>query len=242
LFDDLSTLLDAGTETPLFDGLTSLLENFAAPAAPAKENKDLLFLLYGMKTFIERGILFKSDSFYNVVSSSSEIVPTSDLDMDIYKHDLWRKGKEFIPGTYYDLRFAVDSESYRIYDAYMRSGGSLSVEDIKGLQISSVAKGFFIETMENSGLEEAISYYKILERPKYASFARSTSIEDLEVVRELLESFVGYRGGLDLEEKCFNFIRASRKMKNDAPACFDGNCLEKNILNGKISIFSREID
>lgn len=199
-------------------------------------------LLEKMKHYIKIGVLFKTDEFYKVVPEEYRIEETCEMQLSFFSHDLQKKGKKLEEGTYQDLIFLIDSTSYRIYKLYMDKKEDLTKEDILGLDIEQMAKDNFISRLEADGVAAAIEYFQILKRPKYHPFARSTKPEELEETRGIITQFVKLKKSYDMEDKMFNFIRASKKKKTDDPACFDGNCLEKNIINGKIAIFGREVE
>ena len=124
--------------------------------------------------------------------------------------------------------------------------------------VADMAKQNFAEKLAESGVMAAAEFFGLIDRPvAYRTVARSTSSELLEAIPQLFVSlkneieFVTLGDGLDAwieydkqlpAHKSFRFLRSTRRLKekND-PACFDGHCLEKNILNGKLGIFSREI-
>lgn len=199
-------------------------------------------LLGEMKAYIKNGVLHKSDQFYNIFPDDFRIEETSDVALSIYAHDLWRKGKKLEKGTYYDLRYAISSERYQIQRCYISKGKNITKDDIYALDIAWVAKEKFVDAMDLYGIEEAVEHFEIMKDMRYWTYARSMDISELERVQCLLSTFATLRSGFDLDAKEFNFIRETKRKKTDDPACFDGSCLERNILNGKISIFSREVD
>lgn len=205
-------------------------------------DESVMALLEKMKEYIKKGILHKSDHFYNVFPDDFTIEETNDVNLSIYANDLRRKGQKLKDGTYYDLRYMISSERYQIQRCYISKGKNITKEDIYALDMVQVAKERFIDAMEHWGIEGAIKHYDIMKETRYWTYARSTDISELEEVQRLITTFATLKSGFDLNTKEFNFIRETQKKKTDDPACFDGSCLERNILNGKISIFSREVD
>lgn len=236
-------------QTTLFDFLAGQERATQEPKLDhvevAKKPKVDPELLLRMKEYIKRGILNKSDEYYNVVPGEFEVLETDDFSLSVYENDLRRKDKKLENGTYYDLRFVINSESYKLYKCYQENGKNTTAEDIYKLDMTQTAKDRFVEYMNDHGIDAAMTHFNIWSRPKCFTFARSTEPKELEKIAELVSEFAEYRqrlGFVDLYEQEFNFMRISKKKKSEDPACFDGSCLERNILNGKISIFSREVE
>ena len=210
-----------------------------------------------MKQLIKSRVLFKSDEYYSdLILDDFRIEETSSLDMAFHAKEMKIKNIEIVEGKqYYDLKFLINSDSYKLWKLYQNKGDNIAPEDIHSLDLPDSVKENFITSLNDLGVEGAMDRYNLRNRAKYRTVARYYDTNVLEEIIEILKAFEQYRGSavglgfrfeemLDADEvKAFYFVRKSRvKIENSDPACFDGNCLERNILNGKIAIFGREVD
>jgi hypothetical protein len=192
-----------------------------------------------LKKFIREYVVLKDDNIFNIVSSSLKVEETREIDMAFLRSHLKDKTIEFKEDeTYYDLVAIVDSDSYKIYNLWNDKGMSMSKDDIYSLNVPAVVKDNFYGEVERNGLKEAIDCFRIMQRPKYKRVACSTDLKQLEVIKDMVIDIADNRADFNYDD--LKFIRETREKKQD-PACFDGNCLEKNIINGKIALFGREV-
>jgi hypothetical protein len=211
-----------------------------------------------LKKYIKNRILFKSDEYYSdLILDDFKIVETRNLEFSFHKKEMERNGIDVNENaTYYDLKFKVNSDSYKLWKLYLDKNGEIIKDDVLSLDIPQIVKDNFTEALDDVGVDGAMKKYNLFNRGMYRTISRYHHVPTLEKIIEILKEFETYRKnavgvGFKFEEmlqaeevKAFYFVRKSRvkkDKKNNDPACFDGNCLEKNILNGNIAIFGREV-
>ena len=155
-----------------------------------QDSDNLDELLIKMKKFIDLGILFPSDYYYNIAYYRKE---------RIYQDN---------QGVYC-LDFAISSDSERLLSAFEKNPAITA--------------------------KEILTKFGIFDRPTYWTYAKSYSIDDINCVKEILIEFASLRDSLNLTDKKFNFMRVNKRTKLEdqtavIPRCFDGLCLESNIM------------
>lgn len=155
-----------------------------------QDSDNLDELLIKMKKFIDLGILFPSDYYYNIAYYRKERIYQDNQGL-------------------YCLDFAISSDSERLLSAFEKNPAITA--------------------------KEILTKFGIFDRPTYWTYAKSDSIDDINCVKELLIEFASLRDSLNLTDKKFNFMRVNKRTKLDdqtavIPRCFDGLCLESNIM------------
>ena len=181
-------------------------------------NKNLDGLLQGIKKFIDLGILFPSDYYYNIAYYRKERIYQDNEGM-------------------YCLDFAISSDSERLLSAFEKNP-AITAKELLGVGIANGAvKTIQRHIDENPQItaKEILTKFGIFDRPTYWTYAKSDSIDDINCVKELLIEFASLRDSLNLTDKKFNFMRVNKRTKLEdqtavIPRCFDGLCLESNIM------------
>jgi len=181
-------------------------------------NKNLDELLQGIKKFIDLGILFPSDYYYNIA---------------YYRKERIYQDKQGM----YCLDFAISSDSERLLSAFEKNP-AITAKELLGVGIANGAvKTIQRHIDENPQItaKEILTKFGIFDRPTYWTYAKSDSIDDINCVKELLIEFASLRDSLNLTDKKFNFMRVNKRTKLEdqtavIPRCFDGLCLESNII------------
>ncbi len=181
-------------------------------------NKNLDELLQGIKKFIDLGILFPSDYYYNIAYYRKERIYQDNQGL-------------------YCLDFAISSDSERLLSAFEKNP-AITAKELLGVGIANGAvKTIQRHLDENPHItaKEILTKFGIFDRPTYWTYAKSDSIDDINCVKELLIEFASLRDSLNLTDKKFNFMRVNKRTKLDdqtavIPRCFDGLCLESNIM------------
>lgn len=155
-----------------------------------QDSDNLDELLIKMKKFIDLGILFPSDYYYNIAYYRKERIYQDNQGL-------------------YCLDFAISSDSERLLSAFEKNPAITA--------------------------KEILTKFGIFDRPTYWTYAKSYSIDDINCVKEILIEFASLRDSLNLTDKKFNFMRVNKRTKLDdqtavIPRCFDGLCLESNIM------------
>lgn len=183
-----------------------------------QDSDNLDELLIKMKKFIDLGILFPSDYYYNIAYYRKE---------RIYQDN---------QGVYC-LDFAISSDSERLLSAFEKNP-AITAKELLGVGIANGAvKTIQRHLDENPHItaKEILTKFGIFDRPTYWTYAKSDSIDDINCVKELLIEFASLRDSLNLTDKKFNFMRVNKRTKLEdqtavIPRCFDGLCLESNIM------------
>jgi hypothetical protein len=197
--------------------------------------------IHTLKTYVKEYKLLKDDALFNLIQDSFKIQKSNEIELSFFKSDLRDKTINYIEDKqYYDLVAIINSDSYKIYQLFNQNKKEITKEDIYRLNVPTIVKENFWNYAERESLSDALEYFRIMERPTYKTVARSTETEELYYMQKVIKSIILNRS--DIDENSLNFIRARRTKKQKDPACFDGNCLEKNIINGKIAIFGREVE
>jgi hypothetical protein len=181
-------------------------------------NKNLDELLQGIKKFIDLGILFPSDYYYNIAYYRKEKIYQDNQGL-------------------YCLDFAISSDSERLLSAFEKNP-AITSKELLGVGIANGAvKTIQRHIDENPQItaKEILTKFGIFDRPTYWTYAKSDSIDDINCVKELLIEFASLRDSLNLTDKRFNFMRVNKRTKLEdqtavIPRCFDGLCLESNIM------------
>ena len=181
-------------------------------------NKNLDELLQGIKKFIDLGILFPSDYYYNIAYYRKEKIYQDNQGL-------------------YCLDFAISSDSERLLSAFEKNP-AITSKELLGVGIANGAvKTIQRHIDENPQItaKEILTKFGIFDRPIYWTYAKSDSIDDINCVKELLIEFASLRDSLNLTDKKFNFMRVNKRTKLEdqtavIPRCFDGLCLESNIM------------
>ncbi len=181
-------------------------------------NKNLDELLQGIKKFIDLGILFPSDYYYNIAYYRKEKIYQDNQGL-------------------YCLDFAISSDSERLLSAFEKNP-AITSKELLGVGIANGAvKTIQRHIDENPQItaKEILTKFGIFDRPTYWTYAKSDSIDDINCVKELLIEFASLRDSLNLTDKKFNFMRVNKRTKLEdqtavIPRCFDGLCLESNIM------------
>lgn len=181
-------------------------------------NKNLDELLQGIKKFIDIGILFPSDYYYNIAYYRKEKIYQDNQGL-------------------YCLDFAISSDSERLLSAFEKNP-AITSKELLGVGIANGAvKTIQRHIDENPQItaKEILTKFGIFDRPTYWTYAKSDSIDDINCVKELLIEFASLRDSLNLTDKKFNFMRVNKRTKLEdqtavIPRCFDGLCLESNIM------------
>lgn len=181
-------------------------------------NKNLDGLLQGIKKFIDLGILFPSDYYYNIAYYRKEKIYQDNQGL-------------------YCLDFAISSDSERLLSAFEKNP-AITSKELLGVGIANGAvKTIQRHIDENLQItaKEILTKFGIFDRPTYWTYAKSDSIDDINCVKELLIEFASLRDSLNLTDKKFNFMRVNKRTKLEdqtavIPRCFDGLCLESNIM------------
>lgn len=181
-------------------------------------NKNLDELLQGIKKFIDLGILFPSDYYYNIAYYRKEKIYQDNQGL-------------------YCLDFAISSDSERLLSAFEKNP-AITSKELLGVGIANGAvKTIQRHIDENPQItaKEILTKFGIFDRPTYWTYAKSDSIDDINCVKELLIEFASLRDSLNLTDKKFNFMRVNKRTKLEdqtavIPRCFDGLCLESNIV------------
>lgn len=181
-------------------------------------NKNLDELLQGIKKFIDLGILFPSDYYYNIAYYRKEKIYQDNQGL-------------------YCLDFAISSDSERLLSAFEKNP-AITSKELLGVGIANGAvKTIQRHIDENPQItaKEILTKFGIFDRPTYWTYAKSDSIDDINCVKELLIEFASLRNSLNLTDKRFNFMRVNKRTKLEdqtavIPRCFDGLCLESNIM------------
>jgi len=184
----------------------------------SQDNKNLDDLLQGIKKFIDLGILFPSDYYYNIAYYRKEKIYQDNQGL-------------------YCLDFAISSDSERLLSAFEKNP-AITSKELLGVGIANGAvKTIQRHIDENPQItaKEILTKFGIFERPTYWTYAKSDSIDDINCVKELLIEFASLRDSLNLTDKKFNFMRVNKRTKLEdqtavIPRCFDGLCLESNIM------------
>ena len=183
-----------------------------------QDNKNLDGLLQGIKKFIDLGILFPSDYYYNIAYYRKEKIYQDNQGL-------------------YCLDFAISSDSERLLSAFEKNP-AITSKELLGVGIANGAvKTIQRHIDENLQItaKEILTKFGIFDRPTYWTYAKSDSIDDINCVKELLIEFASLRDSLNLTDKKFNFMRVNKRTKLEdqtavIPRCFDGLCLESNIM------------
>jgi len=205
-----------------------------------------------LKRYIKNRILFKSDEYYSdLILDDFEITETKDYNLAEHARDMKSKGIEIDKGkTYYDLKFKINSESYKLWTLYQDKDGNITPDDVMALDVPNIVKNNFIETMNDLGVDGAMEKYNLFNRGAYRTVAIYHHVPTLEKIIGVLKEFEVYRRnavgvGFKFEEmteaeevKAFCFVRKTRAKKQTQNS---GNSLEKNIINGSVAIFGREV-
>ena len=184
----------------------------------SQDNKNLDDLLQGIKKFIDLGILFPSDYYYNIAYYRKEKIYQDNQGL-------------------YCLDFAISSDSERLLSAFEKNP-AITSKELLGVGIANGAvKTIQRHIDENPQItaKEILTKFGIFDRPTYWTYAKSDSIDDINCVKELLIEFALLRDSLNLTDKKFNFMRVNKRTKLEdqtavIPRCFDGLCLESNIM------------
>jgi hypothetical protein len=171
-----------------------------------------------MKKFIDLGILFPSDYYYNIAYYRKERIYQDNQGL-------------------YCLDFAISSDSERLLSAFEKNP-AITAKELLGVGIANGAvKTIQRHIDENPQItaKEILTKFGIFDRPTYWTYAKSDSIDDINCVKELLIEFSSLRDSLNLADKKFNFMRVNKRTKLEdqtavIPRCFDGLCLESNIM------------
>ncbi len=137
----------------------------------------------------------------------------------------------------YCLDFAISSDSERLLSAFEKNP-AITAKELLGVGIANGAvKTIQRHIDENPQIttKEILTKFGIFDRPTYWTYAKSDSIDDINCVKELLIEFASLRDSLNLTDKKFNFMRVNKRTKLEdqtavIPRCFDGLCLESNIM------------
>jgi hypothetical protein len=181
-------------------------------------NKNLDELLQGIKKFIDLGILFPSDYYYNIAYYRKEKIYQDNQGL-------------------YCLDFAISSDSERLLSAFEKNP-AITSKELLGVGIANGAVKTiqrYIDENPQITAKEILTKFGIFDRPTYWTYAKSDSIDDINCVKELLIEFASLRDSLNLTDKKFNFMRVNKRTKLEdqtavIPRCFDGLCLESNIM------------
>lgn len=184
------------------------------------DEKELKSILAQMKKYIDDGILIKSDFYYNICYWRPYEIKEKILEKGIY-----------------ELKFASSSDSERIMTAYELNPNIEPLELIN----TGIAKRAqqsirdYINTHSDCSTKQVLEHFRIFEYPHYYARAKSSNSKELEKVAELLIRFAKLRELLTLEETRFSFMREKKRTKLEdqtttIPRCFDGLCLEANMM------------
>jgi hypothetical protein len=182
------------------------------------DKKKLKSILESMKRWINDGTLIKSDFYYNIC--------------------FWRPYKiEKRYSDEYELRFATSSDSERMLTAY-ELNNDIKPLDFLNVGIASGAQRMlklWIEDNPNGSTLDMLNHFRIFEYPHYYTRAKHINKETLEEVAQVLIDFAKLRESLTLTDTKFSFMREHkiRKLEDQSatiPRCFDGLCLEANIM------------
>ena len=186
---------------------------------PISELLSLGEVLEKMKFYINSKIMNPSDFYYNIAH--------------------YREPKIVEKNGLYELRFAISSDSERLLTAYERNS---NIKPIELLGVG-VAKGAlnsiegYIQDCPNASTLDILNYYRIFNYPTYNFVqAQSDSLDEINDVKKLLIEWGKHREHIsDLSETKFSFMRLHKRSKledqtNVIPQCFDGLCLEKNMM------------
>lgn len=181
-------------------------------------NKNLDELLQGIKKFIDLGILFPSDYYYNIAYYRKEKIYQDNQGL-------------------YCLDFAISSDSERLLSAFEKNP-AITSKELLGVGIANGAVKTIqrhIDENQQITAKEILTKFGIFDRPTYWTYAKNDSIDDINCVKELLIEFASLRDSLNLTDKKFNFMRVNKRTKLEdqtavIPRCFDGLCLESNIV------------
>jgi len=183
------------------------------------DEKKLKSILESMKRWINDGTLVKSDFYYNIC--------------------FWRpyKIEKRFSGEEYELRFATSSDSERMLTAY-ELNNDIKPLDFLNVGIASGAQRMiklWIEDNPSATTLDMLDHFRIFNYPTYYTRAKHTSKETLEEVAQVLIDFAKLRESLTLADTKFSFMREHKIGKlgdhsTTIPRCFDGLCLEANIM------------
>jgi hypothetical protein len=182
------------------------------------DEKKLKSILESMKRWINDGTLVKSDFYYNIC--------------------FWRPYRiEKRYSDEYELRFATSSDSERMLTAY-ELNNDIKPSEFLSTGIASGAQKMlkmWIDNNPNGTTLDMLNNFRIFNYPSYYTRAKHTNKEILEEVAQVLIDFAKLRESLTLTDTKFSFMREHKIGKlgdhsETMPRCFDGLCLEANIM------------
>lgn len=202
----------------------NIKERAAAKAAAALVRIEELIgmtldqLLIEVKKYIVAEQLIKTDTYYDIA---------------------WNRGyrieKSIFESGALELNLAYSSESETILKAY-EDNPDIKPIDFLLLDLPEITRGILKNTIEESpklSTLELMKMFRIFEYPHYRTFAYAKTEDELLKIYDIIQKFdkISKAKLIEVNDKKFNFVRATRKKKSreEEPACFDGNCLDKKL-------------
>lgn len=197
--------------------ITQIANNIEVKELDEKELKEILTQ---MKKYIDDETLIKSDFYFNICYWRPYTIKECVLEKGIY-----------------ELKFASVSDSERLLTAY-ELRPIIQPLELLNTGIADGAKTMikrYIEDYPKTSTKQLLEHFRIFEYPHYYTRAKSSNKEELELVADLLIRFAKLRELLNLKETRFSFMREKKRTKledqiNTIPRCFDGLCLEANMM------------
>ena len=195
----------------------------AVSVLSSKKNKELQLdkTLKQLKQYIKDGVINPSDTYFNIA---------------YHREPKIKKSNDGV----YQLCFAQASDSERLLSAY-EANPNIKPMDLLGVGVpQSVIERLHMHIQSNPDdtVEDIFDYFRIWNYPTYNwVHAQSESMDIINSAKDLIVEWAKLKEEIvmDLQDTKFSFMRKNKRKKSEdqttvIPQCFDGLCLEHNLM------------